>query len=401
MSQETAPMNHRRKIEPYWYVIAVVIAIGIALFVYHQITGNTPGRVALSISSLNFDIYWYGIIIVFGIALGTYVIARLAEERALWIFNQYVPQGVQDDSISILDLPQDIADDFEARKVYNLGQFLFEWGLNPQRLGLNKGSETIVRDQLVQTPGIDTLWIDDAPWRQWNPDYVWGGVFWCLLFGIIGARLYHIFTPSPSMAQIGINSVTDYLRNPMQLINLRNGGLGIYGAIAGGALGIIVYTRRNRLSAIEWADLAVVGLSLGQAIGRWANFFNQELYGRPTDLPWGITIEHPLPGYGDFSTFHPTFLYVSIWSLITFITLLWLARNKRETLLKGDLMAIYLIMFSLGRIVMELFRLDSRVFQIFGFDTGMPVATVVSLLIVISMVAWLIWRHTGIRRKKE
>ena len=100
------------------------------------------------------------------------------------------------------------------------------------------------------------------------------------------------------MAQIGISSVTDYFRNPMQLINLRNGGLGIYGAIAGGALGIIVYTRRNHLSAIEWADLAVVGLSLGQAIGRWANFFNQELYGGPTDLPWGITIENPLPGDG-------------------------------------------------------------------------------------------------------
>jgi phosphatidylglycerol:prolipoprotein diacylglycerol transferase len=203
------------------------------------------------------------------------------------------------------------------------------------------------------------------------------------------------------MAQFEIYSAVDYFRNPMQLINLRSGGLGIYGAIAGGALGIIVYTRRHHLSAIEWADLAVVGLSLGQAIGRWANFFNQELYGRPTDLPWGITIEHPLPGYGDFSTFHPTFLYVSIWSLVTFIALLWLARNKRETLLKGDLMAIYLIMFSLGRIVMELFRLDSRVFQIFGFDTGMPVATVVSLLIVISMVAWLIWRHTGTRTKRE
>jgi phosphatidylglycerol:prolipoprotein diacylglycerol transferase len=203
------------------------------------------------------------------------------------------------------------------------------------------------------------------------------------------------------MAQIGINSVADYLRNPMQLINLRNGGLGIYGAIAGGALGIIAYTRRHHLSAIEWADLAVVGLSLGQAIGRWANFFNQELYGRPSDLPWAITIEHPLPEFANFSRFHPTFLYASVWSLVTFIALLWLARNKRETLLKGDLMAIYLIMFSFGRIVMELFRLDSRDFEIFGIETGVPVATVVSVLIVISMVAWLIWRHTGIRSKKE
>jgi phosphatidylglycerol:prolipoprotein diacylglycerol transferase len=401
MSQETAKMTYRRKIEPYWYVIAGVIAIGIALFVYHQITGNTPGRVALSINSLNFDIYWYGIIIVFGIALGTYVIARLAEDRAYWIFNQYVPQGVQDDSVSILDLPQDITADLEKRKINTLGPFLFEWGFNPQRLGFNQDSEAIVRDRLVKSPGIDTLWIDDAPWRQWNPDYVWGGVFWCLIFGVIGARLYHVFTPSPSMAQVGINSVADYFRNPMQLINLRNGGLGIYGAIAGGALGIIVYTRRHHLSAIEWADLAVVGLSLGQAIGRWANFFNQELYGRPTDLPWGISIEHPLPGYGDFSTFHPTFLYASVWSLITFGTLLWLAKNKREDLLKGDLMAIYLIMFSLGRIVMELFRLDSRDFVLFGFETGVPVATIVALLIVISMAGWLIWRHTEIRSKEE
>ena len=108
---------------------------------------------------------------------------------------------------------------------------------------------------------------------------------WCLILGVIGARLYHVLTPSPSMAAFGIESPIDYFRNPSQLINLRNGGLGIYGGMAGGALGLFWYTRRQKLSMIAWADLAVVGMALGQVFGRWGNYFNQELYGRPSNLP--------------------------------------------------------------------------------------------------------------------
>ncbi|MEZ4515473.1 MAG: prolipoprotein diacylglyceryl transferase [Chloroflexota bacterium] len=159
-----------------------------------------------------------------------------------------------------------------------------------------------------------------SPWRQWNPDHVWNALILILILGVIGARLYHVLTPSPSMQAVGIYTALDYFRNPNQLLNIRNGGLGIFGAILGGLLGLLIYARRNHLSMLGWSDLAVVGLALGHAIGRWGNFFNQELYGRPTSVPWAITIDpvYRLPGYGSFSTFHPAFLYESIWNLLTF-----------------------------------------------------------------------------------
>ena len=84
-------------------------------------------------------------------------------------------------------------------------------------------------------------WMDDPVWRSWNPEYVWTGVIWCIVFGVIGARLYHVFTPSPSMAAFGIESPADYFRNPEQLINVRNGGLGIYGGIVGGLIGLLLF----------------------------------------------------------------------------------------------------------------------------------------------------------------
>jgi phosphatidylglycerol:prolipoprotein diacylglycerol transferase len=197
------------------------------------------------------------------------------------------------------------------------------------------------------------------------------------------------------MAEFGINSALDYFRNPQQLINLRNGGLGIYGGIVGALVGLAVYCRRNRISLIGWADLGAVGLALGQAIGRWGNFFNQELYGRPTSLPWAIRIDplHRLTGYTEFERFHPAFLYASLWSLITFVILLWLIRKRGEKLYNGDLTAVYLLMFAVGRILLELVRLDSRTFSIGSLDLGLPVATIISIIIVLAMAALLVRRH--------
>jgi phosphatidylglycerol:prolipoprotein diacylglycerol transferase len=197
------------------------------------------------------------------------------------------------------------------------------------------------------------------------------------------------------MAAVGITSALDYFRNPMQLINLRSGGLGIFGGIAGGALGLFLYTRRQNISAIAWADLGVVGLALGQAIGRWGNFFNQELYGRPSELPWSIHIDpiHRLDQFVDFSRYHPAFIYESLWSLMSFVILLFLARRRRDWLQTGDLMAFYLVFYSVGRIILELIRLDSLTLSLGGIDLGIPVATLVSIIIAIPMAALLIWRH--------
>ena len=186
----------------------------------------------------------------------------------------------------------------------------------------------------------------------------------------------------------------------MQLLNFRGGGLGIYGAMVGGLLAILLYTRRHRLPMLAWADLAVIGAALGQAIGRWGNFFNQELYGRPTNLPWAVTIDplHRLPDYADFSTFHPAFLYESLWSLLTFGVLLWLYRRRGERLLSGELLALYLVAYAVGRSLLELVRLDSRAVPFLGLETGLAVATLVSLLVALVAIVAVVVRRARRRR---
>jgi phosphatidylglycerol---prolipoprotein diacylglyceryl transferase len=383
------------RIEPYWYLIALFWLGAAVLFVYHVVTGQAPGRALFRLPLLEFDVYWYGFIIVAGIALGGYVVSRLVMERGRQIFLQAVPGALQRRPLAQLDLPAEVEEILTQRHIVTVGDVLFNWGLNPGRLGLKQQSVVLMREQLRQIRGVRPQWLDDAPWRPWDPDHVWNGIIICLLLGLIGARLYHVLTPSPSMAAVGIHSPLDYFRNPAMLINLRLGGLGIYGGIAGGLLGLIWYTRRHRLPTRAWADVAVIGLALGQAVGRWGNFFNQELYGRPTDLPWAVAIEplYRLPDYQQFSHFHPAFLYESLWNFLTFVLLLALFRRYRQRLLPGDLLASYLILYAVGRTLLETVRLDSRTLSIAAIDLGLPVATVVSLLLALVMILWLVWRH--------
>jgi phosphatidylglycerol:prolipoprotein diacylglycerol transferase len=242
---------------------------------------------------------------------------------------------------------------------------------------------------IIITSGILLgTWVvaDLAEKRGLDPDHVWNGVMWCVIFGLVGARLYHVLTPPPSMAALGITSPTDYFRQPWQLINLRAGGLGIYGGIVGGALGLLIYAWRNGLNAWIWADLAVVGLALGQAIGRWGNFFNQELFGQPVNLPWAIPIEfaHRPNGYTEFTHFHPAFLYESLWNFLAFIVLWRMAsRSPRPKALT----ATYLIFYALGRTLTELVRLDSPTFLLFNWQ--IPIASAVSVIIMLVAVAML------------
>jgi phosphatidylglycerol:prolipoprotein diacylglycerol transferase len=197
------------------------------------------------------------------------------------------------------------------------------------------------------------------------------------------------------MAAIGIESPWDYFQNPMQLINIRAGGLGIYGALGGGAVGLFIYTRRQRIPMLGWADLAVVGVALGQVFGRWGNFFNQELYGRPSNLPWAITITeaHRLAGFEQFSRFHPAFLYESLWNLLAFLVLYTLAKRYSQKLLTGELTALYLIFYAIGRMLLETVRLDSRVMNLGGLNLNMAVATFVSLLVALVMGVWVVVRR--------
>ena len=190
----------------------------------------------------------------------------------------------------------------------------------------------------------------EAKRRGDDPEHVWNGFLWCLVLGMIGARLYHV-----------ISSLEYYLQNPLQVFNTRAGGLGIFGAVAGGALGLWLYTRRAKLNFLHWADVAAPGLLLAQAIGRWGNFLNQELYGYPTDLPWGIHIDpvHRLPEFAEFERFHPTFLYESIWNVVGFALFLFLARKLSAWLMDGDLLLLYGIYYPVGRFLVEFQRPDA------------------------------------------
>lgn len=200
--------------------------------------------------------------------------------------------------------------------------------------------------------------------RGEDPDLVWDGLIWALIFGIIGARLYHVFTPSKSSLDAGIDTMY-YLTHPLSIVwtpgvgpGLR--GLGIPGAIFGGAVGIYIFTRRRKIDFLMAVDVSSPGLAFAQVIGRWGNFINQELYGKPTDLPWKIFIlpENRIRGYEAVEYFHPLFLYESLWSLGNLMLLLWLPRKLGSRLRSGDIFLVYLITYPLGRFLLEFLRLD-------------------------------------------
>ncbi len=210
-------------------------------------------------------------------------------------------------------------------------------------------------------------------------------MLWVAIPAIVGARLYHVLTPSPASGL----SLQYYLQNPLQILAVWNGGLGIYGAIAGGFLGAVLYCRRHQQPLWLWVDLAVPGLALGQAIGRWANFVNNELYGAPTNLPWAITIPEKarVPGYEQFSTFHPLFLYESLWNLGAFVMLILLERRFRDRIRHGDLFFVFLMSYATIRFFLDFVRLDSN-----GLG-AITTAQVVSLIVFASAGIILFVRH--------
>lgn len=228
-----------------------------------------------------------------------------------------------------------------------------------------------------------------APRKGLDPNRVWDGLFWALIPGLIGARLYHVLTPSPSMG------ADYYIRNPLEIFAIWRGGLGIYGAIVGGALGIYIYTRRQRQPILQWLDCVAPAMALAQAIGRWGNFVNRELYGAPTDLPWAIFIpvENRVRNFTQYERFHPLFLYESIWNFAACIGLILIERRLRNWLRPGDLLLMYLMQYAVIRFLLDFLRLDSN-----GFG-AITTAQLVSLAVFIVSGAVLIVRHRQPVRK--
>lgn len=211
-----------------------------------------------------------------------------------------------------------------------------------------------------------------------DPEIAWNMLIVLLIAGVLGGRAYHV-----------ISSWDYYRANPGQIIGLQMRGFGIFGSVIGGAIALAIYCWVNKLRFLEWSDYAIPGVLLAQAIGRWGNFFNQELYGPPTTLPWGIYIapEHRLPQYAAFERFHPTFFYESSLNLIGFVILFLLARNWKKNRLWGDIFWLYGMIYPLIRFFIEFLRPDA------WMAGNIAVAQIVSIVMfVISLSLLLLGR---------
>ena len=231
----------------------------------------------------------------------------------------------------------------------------------------------------------------EAKRRGEDEDHVWNMLILVVILGIVGARLYHVFS-SPAGAEYGW---AYYREHPEAIFQLWNGGLGIYGAVAGGMLGIVLYAYRSKLNISRYFDIGAPALLMGQAIGRWGNLVNQELYGPPTTLPWGLKIDefHRIPPFNDLAQyplgvrFHPVFLYESLWNLVGVILILVIGRKWAAKLKDGDLFLAYLMWYPAGRLWVEALRPDA-------WKIGtIPTAQIISALLIVAAVVALIVRH--------
>lgn len=244
-----------------------------------------------------------------------------------------------------------------------------------------------------------------------DPDHIWNILAWSLVGGIIGARLYHVFS-SPADG-LGWEY---YRNNPLDIINFWQGGfrgLGIYGGLAGGTLAVFIYCSINKLNPIRFLDYLAPNVLVAQAVGRFGNFVNQELYGPPTTLPWAFHINPTYPcqlppnlpaevqpcgspnltditrAWYAANGFHPTFFYEALWNLAMFALLALIIWRFGERLRRGDAVLLYLIAYPLGRFWVEMFRPDAWVIG------QMATAQWIAIGSVVICTAALIARHMG------
>ncbi|MDJ0743486.1 MAG: prolipoprotein diacylglyceryl transferase [Xenococcaceae cyanobacterium MO_167.B27] len=220
-----------------------------------------------------------------------------------------------------------------------------------------------------------------AKLRKVDPELIIDLTIWLVIGAIPCARIYYV-----------LFQWQEYVNRPEDIIAVWKGGIAIHGAIIGGTIATMIFSRINRVSMWQLIDLVVPSLILGQAIGRWGNFFNSEAFGRPTDLPWKLFIppaNRPLE-YINYDYFHPTFLYESLWNIgvfILLITLFFWGLKHQNKLKVGTLTFVYLIAYSIGRFWIEALRTDSLML---GF---LRIAQVVSLGAIALGSLGLIWLY--------
>lgn len=245
------------------------------------------------------------------------------------------------------------------------------------------------------------IWVaqSDARRRGQNPEDYLDFALYAIIFSIIGARLYYVAF-----------AWDNYKDNLVQILNLRAGGLAIYGGVIAAVITLTVYTRVKKMSFFTMADSGCLGLITGQIIGRWGNFFNCEAFGGYTDSLLAMRIKRSLVNESMISTdlvnhlivengieyiqVHPTFFYESVWNLGVLIFMLWYRHRKK---FEGEMLWIYLLGYGLGRVWIEGLRTDQLIF----FNTGVPVSQALSLILVLVSAAILIWQHRQIKQSTK
>jgi prolipoprotein diacylglyceryl transferase len=231
------------------------------------------------------------------------------------------------------------------------------------------------------------VWFAEHRWRRrgYPRDGIYDISFWVVIWGVIGARLYHV--------------ITDYQlfeHDPLRAVQIWRGGLGIWGAVIGGAIAVIVVTRRRHMPTLAVMDCMAPAIVLAQAIGRWGNYFNQELFGKPSTLPWALEIApaHRPAGYVQYATFQPTFLYESLACLA--ICGILLLVEHRAALKLGQTFALYVVLYTFARFWFENMRIDPA-----HHIAGLRLNAWVSIVVCLLGIVWFVWlgRHEPPQRR--
>lgn len=255
--------------------------------------------------------------------------------------------------------------------IFQVGDFAFRW------YGLLIACAVLIGVTLSQYL---------AKKRGVNQELIADFAIWGVIGAIPCARLYYVLFQWQSYAQ-----------HPQDILAIWKGGIAIHGAILGGVIAGLIFARFHKLSFWQLADLIAPSLILGQAIGRWGNFFNSEAFGDPTNLPWKLYIpptSRPLQYFG-YEYFHPTFLYESLWNLGVFVLLLWLffwGLKHGDRLKTGTLFLVYWVAYSTGRVWIEGLRTDSLMIG------GLRIAQLVSLMGITLGILGLVWLYVLKRR---
>ena len=320
-----------------------------AIGILPLVQGSIPGAVAFGIV--------VGIVLAGVVVLGWLVAGRLSGGDALWTLVGSIALGLV------------IA--------WVLRGVTPAWGIQTYALCILAGIivASVLTGWRLRQRGVDAGYVIDV-------------AVWAVLLGIVAARVFHVITHPDDYFGAG--------RDPITALYIWEGGIAIFGALIGGAIGIWIGCRQTGLRFSTFADALAPGLLLAQAAGRLGNWFNHELFGQPTSLPWGLEIEATNPAYPvglpEGVLFHPTFAYEIVWNVAGAALLLWI--DRKRDVQWGRLIALYLIWYGIGRSMFETIRLDpSELFL--GIRTNVWMAF---LSIAVGVVVWVVQtrRHPGL-----